>query len=203
MCVLALLIRDTELNWMWSNINTMQLSCKMTIKYNLTIKSRLLTLNWAYGCHWPSWIWHSCSFWHVGCVHLWLTDCLTTSAHSGGTPYSGFSLRNRHRSFRGGAKAPPTYRKDHRQCELNCTIFGKHMFVILFKDTLEHTFRAFLLLMIWTLSSPVRLWTSILLGFLQRCLFCLGRPSWKWNCICILFTPWIWNGKILTLKEHV
>lgn len=38
---------------------------------------------------------------------LILTDCLTTSAHSGGTPYSGFSWRNRHKSLRGGANAPP------------------------------------------------------------------------------------------------
>lgn len=43
-----------------------------------------------------------------------LTDCLTTSAHSGGIPYSGFSWRNRHKSFKGGANAPPiwTQRKD-------------------------------------------------------------------------------------------
>lgn len=50
--------------------------------------------------------------------------------------------------------------------------------------------------MIWTLSSPVRLFTSILFGFLQRCRFCLGRPSWKWNCICILLTPWSQNRNI-------
>lgn len=60
---------------------------------------------------------------------------------------------------------------------------------LLFKCRFQPTLRAFLLLMIWTLSSPVRLFTSILFGFLQRCLFCLGRPSWKWNCICILLTP--------------
>lgn len=41
-----------------------------------------------------------------------LTDCLTTSAHSGGTPYSGFSCRNRLKSFRGGAKAPPIYEEE-------------------------------------------------------------------------------------------
>lgn len=43
------------------------------------------------------------------------TDCFTTSAHSGGTPYSGFSCRKRDRSFRGGAKAPPTYGERRRR----------------------------------------------------------------------------------------
>lgn len=124
-------------------------------------------------------------FWSV-VIDLGLTDCLTTSAHSGGTPYSGFSWRNRQRFFRGGAKAPPTYRIDYKKV-------SKLPFILVFGCcffSLKHTLRAFLLLMIWTLSSPVRLFTSILLGFLQRCLFCLGRPSWKWNCICILLTPW-------------
>lgn len=74
--------------------------------------------------------------------------------------------------------------------DYNITIYN---IILKSKPKHKHTLRAFLLLIIWTLSSPVRLLTSILLGFLQRCLFCFGRPSWKWNCICILFTPWEWN----------
>lgn len=43
-----------------------------------------------------------------------LTDCLTTSPHSGATPYSEFSFRNLHKSFKGGANAPPTCKQTNK-----------------------------------------------------------------------------------------
>lgn len=101
---------STYKNWHWQN------QCILTFCYKGILS-------------WPFWF----DVWWIAYVTVWLTDCLTTSPHSGGTPYSGFSWRNLHRSFRGGANAPPTYRQDYKQHEptvenvhAKSFTFGKH-----------------------------------------------------------------------------